>query len=101
MTARPFSHSRYRCRLTAYQPSHKDQQAGTDEAGDQIGEPADAEGLHAEGSEDCVQHHRADDAIMMFMKMPVLLFITISASQPARPPMMMAAIQPTPFTSIC
>lgn len=33
---------------------------------------------------------------MMFMSTPMLLFMNISASHPAIPPMTIAAIQPTP-----
>src|SRR6266446_4171660 len=36
----------------------------------------------------------------IFMIIPMLLFMNCSASQPAIPPMMMAAIQPTPALSM-
>jgi hypothetical protein len=36
----------------------------------------------------------------MFMKTPILLFMNCSASHPATPPMMMAAIQPMPADSM-
>jgi hypothetical protein len=36
----------------------------------------------------------------MFMKTPILLFMNCSASHPATPPMMIAAIQPIPADSM-
>ncbi len=72
--------------------------AGSNESGDQISEPA-AEN-HAEEGEDRIRDHGSEIPRMMFMSTPMLDFMNCSASHPAIPPIMIAAIQPMPACSI-
>jgi len=77
-----------------YRPDDPDQQDRADEAGNQVADPPsqDDPEVAQNGAGNC----STDDAEHNIHDLPMLLFINCSASQPAIPPMIMAAIQLTP-----
>ncbi len=80
--------------LAFYRSRRRDQDTRADESGDHIAEPAGQR--YANHAQDEVGDNGTRDPQMMFMSTPMLLFMNISASHPAIPPMMIAASQPTP-----
>jgi hypothetical protein len=82
------------CSSWPNRPDDPDKQDRADEAGNQVADPS---------PQDDPKYLKMALAIAaptmpstIFMIIPMLLFMNCSASQPAIPPMMMAAIQPTP-----
>jgi hypothetical protein len=71
-----------------------DGDAGADEAGDRVADPATER--DAEQPEDQARQDRPDNAENDIADSTPPVFMNLLASQPARPPTMIAASQPTP-----
>jgi hypothetical protein len=79
-------------------PVDPDQQDRADESGNQVAEPSPK--VDPKDAQNEAGNRRPDLPSTIFISSPISLFMNCSASQPATPPMMMAAIQPACASSM-